>query len=145
MPTRRSRTGEPGAGEARTDEDGFTLLEVLVSLAILSVSLAALMGAFSLCLNRARQTEDEMTARVFAQALVAQANAVADPAPGARSGATGGYRWRLALTPYGQGGGIQTSGMALAAVDATVSWRGDGGMRSLTLHSLRAVPWSQTP
>jgi general secretion pathway protein I len=132
-------------GEAK-HEQGFTLLEILVSLAILSVSLATLLGIFSLSLSRARQNEDEMGARTLAQALVAQADAVVNPQLGTRGGqAGGGYTWRLELTPYEPGSGIQTSGTALASVTASVSWQESAGTRSLTLHSLRTIPRSTAP
>ncbi|HEY1630516.1 MAG TPA: prepilin-type N-terminal cleavage/methylation domain-containing protein [Rhizomicrobium sp.] len=130
----------------KTGDDGFTLLEVLVSLAILSVSLATLLGIFSLGLSRARQNEDEMGARTLAQALIAQADAVANPQLGARGGqAGGGYRWQLELKPYNQGTALQTGGTALASVTARVTWEESAGARSLTLSSLRTVPRSATP
>jgi general secretion pathway protein I len=132
--------------QSPTGEAGFTLIEILVSLAILSVSLATLLGVFSLSLARARQNEDEMGARTLAQALIAQADAVSNPQMGARGGqAGGGYSWRLELNPYGQGSAIQTGGTALAAVTASVSWQESAGTRSLTLHSLRTVPRSAAP
>jgi type II secretion system protein I len=140
MPTRRSRIGD-----AASDERGFTLLEILVSLAILSVSLATLLGIFSMSLDRARQSEDEMAARTLAQSLVAQADAVGDPQMGARSGTVGrDFAWQLDLRPYGKNT-TTTSGMALANVTASVSWNGSGGRRSLTLSSLRTVPRGATP
>jgi general secretion pathway protein I len=130
---------------SRTGEKGFTLLEILVALAILSVSLATLLGIFSMSLDRARQSENEMAARVFAQSLIAQADAPADPQLGARGGQSRGYQWRMELRPFAQNASPQTTGMAMASVSATVSWAGSGGQRSLTLYSLRPVPRSATP
>lgn len=139
MPTRRSRIGD----EAR-HERGFTLLEILVSLAILSVSLATLLGIFSTSLDRARQSEDEMAARMLAQSLIAQADAVGDPQMGARSGTIGSdFAWRLDLRPYGKT--TSPSATPLANVTASVSWNGSGGRRSLTLSSLRTLPRGTPP
>jgi len=131
--SRRSRTGEPN------DEDGFTLIEVLVALAILSVSLATLLGIFMESLERTRQNQDEMAARVLAQSLLAQAEAVASPQLGARTGLTdAGMQWRLDLRGVGQQG--PTSGVAMALVTASVYWRGSNGGRSLSYSTLRAIP-----
>ena len=119
-----------GDGEA-----GFTLLEILVALAILSVSLATLLGIFSMSLDRARQSEAEMGARTLAQSLIAQTDAVTDPQLGSRGGrADGGFAWRVDLRPYG------AQNATLASVSASVMWQGSGGNRSLTLYSLRPIP-----
>ncbi|HTQ15201.1 MAG TPA: type II secretion system protein [Rhizomicrobium sp.] len=135
MPTRRSRTG---------DEDGFTLLEILVALAILSVSLATLLGIFSMSLDRTRQSEDEMSARVLAQSLIAQADSVSDPRLGTLSGTSNGYAWRLDLKPYGTST-QPAPAPGLASVSASVAWNGSGGRRSLMLTSLRTIPGAQLP
>ena len=129
MKSRRSRTGE----------QGFTLIEVLVALAILSVSLATLLGIFMEGLERTRQNQDEMAARILAQSLLAQADAVVRPQLGAMTGRTNaGLQWRLDLRGVGQAG--PTSGVAMALVTASVYWRGSSGERSLTYSTLRAIP-----
>jgi type II secretion system protein I len=140
IPIPRSRAGETTARDAR----GFTLVEILVALSILSVSLTVLFSIFTMNLARARQSEDEMAARTLAQSLIAQADAVGDPQMGARSGTAGReFAWRLDLRPYGKN--TSSSGMALAGVTASVSWNGSGGRRSLTLYSLRPVPREAMP
>lgn len=140
-PSPRSRTGDARG------EQGFTLLEILVALAILSVSLATLLGIFSMSLDRARQSENEMSARILAQALIAQADAVTDPQLGARGGTAGhGYSWRLELRPYGANASFgPASDTRLASVTASVMWQGSGGTRSLTLYSLRTIPHGNAP
>jgi len=133
--SRRSRTGEP------RHEQGFTLIEVLVALAILSVSLATLLGIFMEGLERTRQNQDEMAARILAQSLLAQAGAVARPQLGATTGWTNaGLQWQLDLQGTQQG---PTSGVAMALVTARVSWRGSNGTRSLAYSTLRAIPGDQ--
>jgi general secretion pathway protein I len=136
--SRRSRTGEPN------HEQGFTLIEVLVALAILSVSLATLLGIFMEGLERTRQNQDEMAARILAQSLLAQADAVARPQLGSNSGRTNtGLQWRLDLRGVGQQG--PTSGVAMALVTASVFWRGNNAERSLTYSTLRAIPGDSAP
>ena len=139
MKSRRSPIGEP------SDERGFTLIEVLVALAILSVSLATLLGIFMEGLERTRQNQDEMAARVLAQSLLAQAGAVERPQLGAKTGRTSaGLLWRLDLRGVGQAQQAPTSGVAMALVTASVFWRGSGGERSLSYSTLRAIPGDAT-
>jgi general secretion pathway protein I len=138
--SRRSPTGESSR------EDGFTLIEVLVALAILSVSLATLLGIFTEGLERTRQNQEEMAARILAQSLIAQTDAVTRPQLGTRTGRTdGGMQWRVDLRSYGQTQSGPTSGVPMASVTASVFWRGSGGVRSLTFSTLRAVPGDATP
>ena len=68
--------GEP---RARGGERGFTLIEVLVALTILSISLAALLAVFTQGLDRARESRNEAAARVLAQSLLAQAKTSTEP------------------------------------------------------------------
>ena len=51
------------------DRRGFTLVELLVSLAILSVALAVLFGAISSSLDRTRKERDDAAATSLAQSL----------------------------------------------------------------------------
>jgi general secretion pathway protein I len=130
---------------SRTGEQGFTLIEVLVALAILSVSLATLLGIFMEGLERTRQNQDEMAARVLAQSLLAQSDAVANPQLGTRTGyANAGMQWRLDLRSFGQPQNGPTTGVTMAAVTASVYWRGNGGVRSLSYSTLRAIPGDAT-
>jgi len=58
-----------------SDRRGFTLVELLVSLAILSVALAVLFGAISSSLDRTRKERDEASATSLVQSLLARGSA----------------------------------------------------------------------
>ena len=124
----------------RQSEHGFTLIEVLVALSILGVSLAVLLSIFMQGLDRAHETRSESQARVLAQSLLTQARAATNPALGSSAGKTNGYLWRLQVVPYGTAADRGAWQQNPAEIIATVSWRGDGGMRSVTLSTLRLLP-----
>lgn len=133
MPSRSSQTGKAG----RTGEAGFTLLEVLVALTILSISLGILLAIFSQGLARAKENATEADARTLAQSLLAQSETAPHPAFGDTNGTSNGLRWRVSIAPYGSGADQQAWQQAAQQIDATVTWRNEGHDRSLTLSTLR--------
>ncbi len=120
----------------RRAESGFTLIEMIVALAILSLSLGVLFGGFSQALNRSRLNAAQMNARVLAQSLLAQAGAA-----GPQQGVTAdGLSWTLRLAPFGSADDAKAWHPAPVQVTATVSWTSGGEQRSLSLTTLRFAP-----
>lgn len=62
---------------------GFTLIEIIVSIAVLAVGLAVVLGSFSIDLRQSSQTRSEMTAQVVMESLIeeTQAHHYGIPAP----------------------------------------------------------------
>jgi general secretion pathway protein I len=132
-----SRTGDIfPAGPER----GFTLIEVLVALTILSISLAVLLAIFTQGLDRAGESRNEATARALAQSLLAQAEISANPSVGDSSGVINGLAWHLRVAPYGSPADRAAWQENVAEVTAAVSWRGDRRSRSVSLTGLRFLP-----
>src|SRR5215469_4885920 len=125
---RRSNSIESSRGES-----GFTLIEVLVALTILSISLAALLAIFLQGLDRAKESSNEAAARVLAQSLLTQAKAAPSLAFGSSAGKTNGLQWSMQIEPYGSAADRAAWQTIPAELVATVSWRGDGGLRSIKL------------
>lgn len=136
----RRRRGFSAVDARGGSESGFTLIEVLVALAILGISLAVLLSIFLQGLDRAHESKDESAARVLAQSLLSQARAEANPAMGASAGKSAGYVWHLQIAPYGTPAERAAWQENAAQIVATVSWRGDGGVRSISLSTLRLLP-----
>jgi type II secretion system protein I len=124
-----------------TGETGFTLIEMLVSLAILAIALGVLFAAFSQDMTRQRLTEDETAARVEAQSMLARSLADPPRAPGHVSGETAdGLHWTLSVTPYGGIEDQKAWTFTPIQVTARVDWSVDGRGRSLSLTTLRVMP-----
>src|SRR5207302_3316323 len=121
-------------------ESGFTLIEVLVALTILSISLATLLAIFLQGLDRARESSNEAAARVLAQSLLTQAKAAQNLSFGTSAGKINGLVWRTQLVPYGAQADRAAWQTNPAQVVATVSWRGAGGLRSVSLSTLKLLP-----
>jgi general secretion pathway protein I len=124
----------------RRAETGFTLIEMLVALAIVAVSMAVLFRVISDNLERARRARDETAAMSLVQSLLAQSSS-GIPQPGVSTGKFGnGFFWRLQTEPLG--GARERAGWPVDAVTiiATVSWRDGSEAGSRTLTTLRVIP-----
>ena len=123
-------------------ERGFTLVELLVSLAILAIAFAVLFGAISHSLQRERRNRDAAAANALVQSLLARADASAALAPGETGGAySNGFHWHLSVRPYGDADDAKAWKMSAYTVRATVAW--PGGERSLSTLRLAAPPAKQ--
>jgi general secretion pathway protein I len=151
MRSRRLRTGEnavksvrkflhPACASNGRASSGFTLIEVLVALTILGISLAVLLAVFLQGLDRSRESANEAAARVLAQSLLVQAKAAANLSMGNSAGKNADLLWRLQVIPFGTVADRTSWQENAAQIVATVSWRGDGGERSITLSTLRLLP-----
>ncbi len=121
------------AGKNR--EEGFTLLEALVALAILA---SALTAVFSVVSNsHVSQTKADIRWRMalFADALVQNVGLEADLNPGRWQGSRDGFSWNLDVAPYTAGSGKGRS-TQLHEVRVKVSSQALGG-ESVTLVTLR--------
>lgn len=120
---------------------GFTLLEVLVAFAILTVALGGLLLAFSDGLRMAQRSVAVSNATLQAQSLMEEVGKTIPVRPGRVTGTLDdGSRWQVTVAPFDTGeSGAAAVVRSLFAfrVDVTIEW--DGG-RSLTLSSLRLAP-----
>ena len=104
---------------------GFTILEVLVALAILAFAMAAILGAIGTNLAAAARAQALMRATMAAQSLLAGAGLDAPLQPGRHSGVLpDGSGWSLDIHPDGD----------VLVVTAIVDPPGSGGrVRLVTL------------
>jgi len=118
-------------------EAGFSLLETIIALVILSLSLAALFEAYGDGLRAITAGNRHGEARLLAQSLLAEVDDKV--APGNRQGRSNGLAWRLEITPAT--GDLASKDAkakwALYEVVATVRWsRG----RRIKIRTLRLGP-----
>ena len=115
---------------------GFTLVEIIVALAILALSLNAILPAISDALWRTSEAEAQAEAASLARSLLAQAGNAVPLHDGAAAGQSeNGFRWRLQVTP--SGGADQTVPVRAYKVVAEVSWDDARSERSVALTTLR--------
>lgn len=117
---------------------GFTLIEVLVALAILGVSLAAIYEAFGTGLRNERQTRFYEEAVALAEARLAQVGTELPAAVGRWSGEEAGFRWTLRLQPaVDEPLTYEPSLVRLLEVTVEVEWLDRSRRKTIALHSLR--------
>ena len=134
------------AHDRSTGDGGFTLIEVLVSLTILSVSLAILMGAFGASLLRSREAQSRLEARRLANSLLAEAETSDTLRMGETNGKDAdGLVWHLLVQPYGSAEDNQAWIAHAAQIQAIVSWGGGGEGQSVSLATLRVLPKDSVP
>jgi general secretion pathway protein I len=87
---------------APTDQSdaGFTIVEVLVALAVVAVSIVAIGSVMSTNIRGVKALEDHVALMQSAQAVLATATRT-ELVPGTLSGKTGDFRWRVDIGPVG--------------------------------------------
>lgn len=126
------RHGVPAA-RRRARLQGFTLLELLVALAILGMSLGLLYRASGSGARNVAELEAYQRAVIVGQSLLDLRSTVA-PGGWNDAGTNGDYAWRVSSAPFATG----VSGPnipPLHAVDIVVGW--GEPRRELVLHTLR--------
>lgn len=106
---------------SRADERGFTLLEMLVALAVFSLAALALLRLEGATVRQTGQLDERMLAQLVARNLAVET--LTDPAPppiGANTGETvnGGRRWRWSRVTS------RTPDQSLVRVDISVATGG---------------------
>ena len=100
-----SRAGSCDAYRGPAQTAGFTLIEVLVAIAVVAITIAAI-GSVTATATRGVQTLEQHLALMETVRTVASTLPARDrPVPGSLTGEIYGHRWRLDALPY-TGGGI---------------------------------------
>jgi general secretion pathway protein I len=124
-------------------KSGFTLLEVLVALTILSMALGVLYQIFGTSLRSETEAERESEAVWVALSLLARVGTDLPAETGQISGDAGhSFAWALSMSPM-----TAPASAPVLPIDvmATVAWTSGGVQHSVTLHSTRLVPTMAQP
>lgn len=122
-------------------EAGFTLVEVIVALAMLSAGLSLLLGLISNGLRQTASAQRMAGAGSLAQSLMAEVGADLAVRAEVRDGqTTDGYRWRLKMQPYDNARDSQEGTVGLFSVSAEIEWEEGDERRAYALTTLRLGP-----
>jgi general secretion pathway protein I len=124
--------------QAKSDDAGFTLLELLVAITILSLSAVILFGIFSQALDRTHRDLRQMEARGLAQSLLAEAESN-PPSADSRGITDSGFAWKLHVQLPAEEG-TSVSGPRPEIISATVFWKIDADEKSLALTTVAIRP-----
>jgi general secretion pathway protein I len=134
----RKTSASTGHGAA-----GFTLIEVLVALAVVSLALGAIAGVFSNGLLGHETASGAETALALAEGQLALSAAA--PRPGAASGTyEGRFAWQTTVAPFKDVADKDLSAPgslpSLYRIAVSVSWRDGYRSRQVSLSTLRLGP-----
>ena len=114
---------------ARKRKSGFTLIEVLATLALLAIVLPVAMKGISTSVRAADLARDRMVAATLADTKLAETIVTGEWLNGDASGDFGdeypGFAWELEVTDW--------QDVSLSQLDVTVEWPYANDVRSLTL------------
>lgn len=129
------------------DEDGFTLVEVIVALVVATASIASLYQIYTFGWRAVRTANLEAAALVLAQNQLAAAGVETPLAEGSWSGELlPGLRWTSRIQPYVTFEGAFEDIVARGAywVDVRVEWADGGHLPARSLH-LTTIKIGKTP
>jgi len=99
---------------SRRSRAGFTLIEVLVALAVVAASLAAIGALMAVSMQNVRAIDRRLEFRETLRAIMTSLPDQRDLAAGSTTGSTAGYRWRIDIAP-----------LASEVIDAPTRWEPD--------------------
>ena len=120
---------------------GFTLLEVLVAFAVLSIALAVLLQVFAQGFGGAERAQGVTGALLRAESRLAEIGRTRPLEAGEESGDFGdGYRWNTLIRAHGEGAAPANAPLVRAfEVVVRIDWRGARG-QAVELRTLRLAP-----
>ena len=124
---------------------GFTLVEVIVAIGILSLTLTVLLNVITNSIRQTIQAERMAEAGSLAQSLVATLGTERPVREGRDAGQVpNGLRWRLNLQPFGDGADRQQWPVGAYKVSVEVRWDDGRSERLFALTTLRLAPREET-
>ena len=128
------------------DEAGFTLVEVIVALAILALGIGGLIGMISGSLQQTALAARTTEAGTLAQSLLARVGTELPIRAEEQSGEfPNGYRWTLKASVYGDPREREEWPIGAYKVSAEVDWLDGDKRRVYTLETLRLGPKAVRP
>jgi general secretion pathway protein I len=138
-PIAGSKTSEFPAASA--GDAGFTIVEVVAALAILSLSLTLLFSTMSDGIHRQQRAKTLTEASALAQSLLARVGTELPLTPGAAKGDfANGFRWQIQVTPFGNASDAQEWPVAAYKVAVMVFAPSRSEQTAASLTTIRLAP-----
>lgn len=120
----------------RNRQTGYSFIEVLTAIVILSFAVAAVLPVFSNSLRAAKTVEARTLARLHLESLLSEVGVSKPLAPGDYAGAfDDGMAWEIIITPQ-----RMMQDATLFHIAASVSSAGHGGQTALRIETMRIGP-----
>lgn len=132
---------QPAPAMRPRPESGFTLIEVVVALAVLAIGLYGFFSAAAGGMARGDHAEAMRIAAMLAESKLAAIGIETPLAEGETAGAfAGGQRWRVAITPFARATDEERAAVKPWEVRVSVAWGAERKERSVTLTTLLLGP-----
>lgn len=122
-------------GAGKGGSSGFTLIEVLVALAIVAIAFGTLFSIYASALDRGSAATAQANAIAVARSILARVGSDIPLADGIQKGLRHGIRWKLSIRPFGTSDYGQYAVVKPYRVSVTVYW--SENTRKLSLETLR--------
>jgi len=137
--TTRSKKAESPAASA--GDAGFTIVEVIAALAILSLSLTLLFSTMSEGIHRQQRAKTLTEASALAQSILARVGTELPLTPGAAKGEfANGFRWEVQVAPFGNASDAQEWSVAAYKVVVMVFAPSRSEQPAASLTTIRLAP-----
>lgn len=124
----------------RTKEAGFTLLEIIIALTILSIGLVSAIEVFSNDLRLVLFSKDYTQALLHAREKIEEVSFLNSLEEGVETGQfSDGQRWQRTLAPYLPDEAEESSSAKMLEIKVVVSWSHGKTTREVELTTLRTV------
>ena len=112
--------------------NGFTMVEIIVALAILSISMLAVFGTLRMCTLASSSSQRLTESVLLAERLLAETTLKDNFTFNTTKGSEGWFSWQIQTAPTGMDN--------LAAISVTVQWLSQQKPQEYQLYSLMHIP-----
>lgn len=121
---------------------GFTLLEVLVSTALLATVFVAVVGIAAQSLRNITRMKPQESALLHAREKMNEVLLLEELAPGTQTGAwTDGYRWQMQISPNAYNAQLKDGKNELFDIRVVIRW---GELEREKAYAVETTAWART-
>src|SRR5271169_1528703 len=121
---------------------GFTLLEVVVSTALLATVFVAVVGLASQSLRNITRMKPQESALLHAREKMNEVLLLEELAPGTQTGAwTDGYRWQMQISPSAYNSSLKDGKNELFDIRLVIRW---GELEREKVYAVETTAWART-